>query len=727
VVRVTPVEGVETVSASEFLAKIARLVNLERQASMEFHLQEISRMSARERESKGRTILHLFPRNAGRGLGDRYLIRFHRSGRRLPDTEIASGDIVLATPSDARPDPNRDLQGTVAQVTSSSVTVMFDYRPRFPPGRKGWRLDLYSNEVTFQRMEDALTYLRKGHGMAHRLKSLLFGWDDLEFEEVNADEIQWENAALNDSQRSAVAAALSARDLYLIHGPPGTGKTTTCVELVAQLARRGHKVLATADSNIAVDNLVEGLVEVRDLRVVRVGHPARVMPRLLETTLDYQVENHPRYVVVKEFRDEALQWKEEQSRYMPPSERKRRGHSDSQILRMARKGRGARGLSPEEVQKMARWIEIQQEIVRPLLDKARKIEEELIFVTLANANVVCTTNATAGSELLSGWMFDAVILDEATQATEPSCIIPMIRGKKYILAGDHKQLPPTVLSQEALEGGLGKSLFERLLEVYPVEEVSSLLSVQYRMNETLMRFPSRYFYGGRIVAAPSAKDRRLGELVGRQALTGRERDEGERIPAEIAAAACDDTPLVFINTAGLCPEKQRPGSSSRENAGEAYLAVAITERMMGIGLKPEHIGIIAPYRDMVERLRMMRTTTDLEVHTVDGFQGREKEVIILTLVRSNQERYVGFLEDLRRLNVSITRARRKLVVIGDKETVSGDAMYAQWLESIARIGQVVSLAELGFIPPQDDGLGVFRPDGTDLQAETSDDGDGSGE
>ncbi|MHA2620200.1 MAG: IGHMBP2 family helicase [bacterium JZ-2024 1] len=703
----SPIEGAEIVSASEYLAELARLVDLERRATMEFHLQEITRMSGRERESKGRALLNMFPRFVGRGLGDRYLVRFHRSGRRLPETEIAAGDIVLVTPVDARPDPRRDLQGTVAQITPSSITVMFDYRVKFPPSRQGWRLDLYSNEVTFQRMEDAINYLRKGHGIAHRVKSLLFGWDDLEFDGTGLEDIRWVNPRLNDSQKQAVISALSARDLYLIHGPPGTGKTTTCVELIAQMVRLGQKVLACADSNTAIDNMVEGLLEVPGLRIVRMGHPARVMPRLLETTLDFQVESHPRYVVVKQFRDEAQQWREEQSRYIAPTLGKRRGYSDTQILRMARRGRASRGWSVDEVQKMARWIEIQHEVVRPLLDKARKIEEELIFVTLANAQVVCATNATVGSEVLSGWTFDAVVIDEATQATEPSCIIPLIRGKKYVLAGDHKQLPPTVVSQEALARGLGKSLFERLLEIYPVDEVSSLLAVQYRMNESLMRFPSRYFYGGRIVADASAKTRKLSDLL-RGHAAPRSRGLDFPIPDAITDAVLSDTALVFVDTAGSCPERQKPGSLSRDNPGEAYLALAIVQRLLGSALKPEHIGIIAPYRDMVERLRMLRESPDLEIHTVDGFQGREKEVIILTLVRSNRDRYVGFLEDLRRLNVSITRARRKLIVIGDRETVAADAMYAQWLDSIGRYGKLINLAELGFTPPQDTHLNTLR-------------------
>lgn len=716
IVRVGPIEDRAVVSASEFLAKMARLVDLERHASMDFHLEEINRMSGRERESKGRALLHMYPKQAGRGIGDRYLVRFHRFGKRLPDSEIAVGDITLVAPSDARPDPRRDLQATVAQVTPTSILLMFDQRVKFPPLRKGWRLDLYSNEVTFQRMQEALTYLRKGHGIAHRIKSVLFGWDELEFHPISVEEIQWINEALNESQREAVAAALSAKDLYLIHGPPGTGKTTTCVELIAQLSRRGQKVLACADSNTAVDNLVEGLLDRGGVQVVRIGHPARVMPKLLEVTLDYLVERHPRYVVVKEFRDEAMQWREEQARYLAPGARYRRGHSDSQILRMARTEKGARGLSPEEVQKMARWIEIQQEVIRPLLEKARKIEEELIFTTIANANVVCTTNATAGSDLLAGWTFDTVVIDEATQATEPSCIVPMIRGKKYILAGDHKQLPPTVLSQEALQGGLGKSLFERLLEIYPVNEVSSLLTVQYRMNEVLMRFPSRYFYGGRVVADPSARNRRLSDLYSDEARRETSKFPEMPIPDVIVEAALSDVPLVFINTAGLCPEHQKPGSLSRENPGEAYLALAVARRLINRGLSAQDIGIIAPYRDMVERLRSLHPTPDLEAHTVDGFQGREKEVIILSLVRSNRERYVGFLEDLRRLNVSMTRARRKMIVIGDQDTVSTDPLYAHWLESIARHGTVVSLSEIDFTPPTEYEIFESRKEGADAQA-----------
>jgi len=260
-----------------------------------------------------------------------------------------------------------------------------------------------------------------------------------------------------------------------------------------------------------------------------------------------------------------------------------------------------------------------------------------------------------------------VVIDEATQATEPSCLIPLIKARKAIMAGDHKQLPPTILNPDA--GALSFTLFERLVRLFP--KATYMLRIQYRMNETIMKFPSEKFYNGALIAAESVKDIKLSDLV-------------KSLPRH---PALDDTPVVFIDTGGKFLEKTRPGSFSKYNPEEARLVKEIVDKLVEAGLSAEKIGVITPYKDHEDYLKSR--IKDVEIHTVDGFQGREKEVIVLSLVRSNPQEEIGFLSDLRRLNVAITRAKRKLIIIGDQSTLSSHPVYQDLLEFIKKSGKIV--------------------------------------
>ncbi len=482
---------------------------------------------------------------------------------------------------------------------------------------------------------------------------------------------------LNKYQKEAVKKAVEAEKIFLIHGPPGTGKTTTLVACIEELVKKGKKVLATADSNIAVDNIVERLVQ-RGIRTVRVGNPVRVLKSTRMHTLDYLLEIEPEFNKAKKIYEEIEKIREEQKRYIRPEPRYRRGLSDEEILKRAKTGTSVRGLSPKILRSMAKWIKLQEKI-KELYEVAKKEEKKAVDKILKRSDVVCTTNSTAGSEILEGYTFDVVVIDEATQATEPSCLIPLVKGKKLIMAGDHKQLPPTVLSEEAKEG-LSYTLFERLIDLYG-EKFYALLRIQYRMNRKIMEFSNRMFYEGKLIAHESVADRTLKELINEEVL--------REIPSPYKEAILPENVIVFMDTEGR--EKQRKGSTSFYNEEEARLCKKLVEYLLKVGLKAEDIGVISPYEDQVNFLEELIKIENLEIKTVDGFQGREKEVIIISFVRANPYGDLGFLKDYRRLNVALTRAKRKLIMVGNVKTLGKDNVYGELIRYVEEEGVILKV------------------------------------
>ncbi|WP_456450922.1 IGHMBP2 family helicase [Palaeococcus sp. (in: euryarchaeotes)] len=648
-------------SYREYVSHFSRLVQLEREEEMRQQTEEIEKLSGQKREKLGRAVLNLTGKDIGRGLGGKYLVKFGR--KNFPETEISVGDLVIVSLGKPKP---RDPQGTVVEKGRNFLVVAFDKKPPSFVYRKKVRIDLYANDITFQRMLDALKLFGKGDS---RLGDVILGKRKPSFI-PSQSKIHFVNDSLNPSQKIAVKKSLEAQELFLIHGPPGTGKTTTLVESIVQHVKRGYKVLATADSNIAVDNLVEKLVNA-GIVVVRVGNPARVSKPLLEHTLDYLIQKDESFKESEEIWRKIDVLREEQRKYTKPSPQWRRGLSDEQIKSLARSGRSSRGVPSRRIQEMAKWLELQDRI-NSLVKRARVLELKAVNSILERAQVVCSTNSTAGSELLMGRKFDVVFIDEATQSVEPSCIIPIVRGKKLIMAGDHKQLPPTILSQKAKV--LEFTLFERLLEVYG-DDIKSILRVQYRMNERIMEFPNKEFYGGLLMAHPSVAKHSLEDFP--LTLSVLEESEGW-----LKKVLIPPVPLVFIDTLGLCEERQRRGSTSRENPCEAEIVAKITKKLLEMGVKASDIGVISPYDDQIDLLRRMINVEGLEIKTVDGYQGREKEVIVISFVRSNNRGELGFLEDLRRLNVAITRAKRKLIMIGDSKTLSSNETYKRLIEYV---------------------------------------------
>ncbi|ACJ17373.1 DNA helicase [Thermococcus onnurineus NA1] len=647
----------------KFINHLKVLVEYERKAEIEAMRAEMKRLSGREREKVGRAILGLNGKIIGEELGY-FLVKYGRD--REIKTEIGVGDLVVISKRDPL---KSDLVGTVVEKGKRFITVALETVPEW--ALKGIRLDLYANDITFKRWIENLEHLHEGGKRA--LEFYLGLRDPEESEPVEFDPI---DKSLNASQRRAISQALGSPNFFLIHGPFGTGKTRTLAELIRQEVERGHKVLATAESNVAVDNLVERLAE-SGLKIVRIGHPSRVSKHLHETTLAYLMTKHDLYSELRELRVTAQNLAEKRDTFTKPLPKYRRGLTDIEILALSRRRRGTRGVPAKLIREMANWIKLNK-LVQKAFDDARKLEERIAREIIQEADVVLTTNASAGLEVIGYADYDVAIIDEATQATIPSVLIPINRAKRFVLAGDHRQLPPTILSEKARE--LSRTLFEGLIERYP--EDSAMLTVQYRMNERLMEFPNREFYDGKIKAAPGVKCITLTDLGIKCPNFGEPWDE-------ILKAG---NVLVFIDTSKH-PEKwerQRRGSESRENPLEARIVAETVEKLLEMGVKPEWIGVITPYDDQRDLISSL-VPEEIEVRTVDGYQGREKEVIILSFVRSNERGEVGFLKDLRRLNVSLTRAKRKLIVVGDSETLSVHSTYKRFIEFVKAEGRFVEI------------------------------------
>lgn len=673
-------------NASEYAHRFERLVELEREEEMARHEREIRRLSGRERERRGRALLRMRGRDQGEGLGGQ-MVKFLKEerGRPLPETELAVGDLVMVSKQDPLRDDNPT--GTVARHTNYSVTVVFDGRP---PGflfGDGLRLDLYVNDITFQRMKEAVSTLASADGRRGEIRDLVTG--AAEPEPATAAEIPaWRNEELDESQRRAVRRAVGAERVHLIHGPPGTGKTTTAVEVIRQHVDREDSVLATAASNVAVDNMLEFLA-LEGVPCVRVGHPARVTPLLRGLTLDRVVEDHPDFQRYEELREQAFELKDRQDDLTHPSGRHRRGMSDDRIRSLAEEGRGARGVSPERIREMARWLTL-RERMDELFEEAERHRERAVDEVLDAADVVLTTNSTAGSEVLGDAHFDVLVLDEATQATEPSCLIPMVRADKVVMAGDHRQLPPTILSRQAEEEGLGRTLFEKWAERHG-DRITDLLTVQYRMHRRIMDFSSERFYGGRLEPAEEVAGHTLADLPSAA-------DDGsfeERVgDAGLRPILDPEEPVVFVSTAAVeAEERSREGSTSTENVREAEFVARAARGLLEAGLDPGQVAVIAPYADQEKRVRRALDPEALEVKTVDGFQGREKEAVLVSLTRSNRDNEIGFLADRRRLNVALTRARRKLIVVGDDATVTADPVFRDFVEYVQERGRYTLLPD----------------------------------
>lgn len=571
-------------------------------------------------------------RNEEIGLGGYPLLTLGRRDPRqaLPATQLSVGSPVRLT--EQGPQAGQAQRGVITRIEKHEIEVALNKPLSSENDNPLLRLDAAADEIAAQRSRSALAKACHARGdRLSELRDVCLGLQEPQFDEPA--QLQFIDPNLNDSQRLAIVFALAARDVAVIHGPPGSGKTTTLVELIRQAVRKGRKVLACAPSNLGVDNLFERLLE-RGENTVRLGHPARVRPHLRDRTLKALVIEHPEIRRVKQLRMEAAQLFRKVDRPAP-------GRVDRHALRAE---------------------------AQSILADARATEAAVVQEIIEQADIVCATNTGVDSDLLGARRFDLVVIDEACQCTEPSCWIPLGRAERVVLAGDHCQLPPTILSVAAAREGFNVSLQERLVGLYR-DRVSRLLLVQYRMHEEIMHHSSAVFYEGRLQAHPSVASHRLSDLPG------------------VKEEELTTTAVRFIDTSGAgYDEEQEAAGSSLCNRGEAVLALKKVQELMDRGVPPSGIAIITPYTAQVRLLRELLKTDAVEVGSIDGFQGREKEAVVISLVRSNQDKEIGFLSDIRRMNVALTRARRKLIVIGDSATINAHPFYVGLLEHFDRIG-----------------------------------------
>jgi len=646
----------------KYIKWLKRLVEREREAEIEIMKREIKTLSGKEREKLGRAILGL----KGKVVGREFAFKIVKYGREKEiETEISVGDLVLIS----RGSPLRsNLVGVVTEVGKRYLSVALEETPWW--AFSNVRIDLFANDVTFKRQIENLENLTESGRLA--LKYSLGGEKPLPHRRANFSPI---DKKLNSSQKLAVSFSLGTKDFFLIQGPFGTGKTRTLVEIILQLVKRGEKVLACAESNVGVDNLVEKLRGWA--KIVRLGHPSRVAKDLIDSTLFYQVENSKSYQKVQRLREKVEELISFRDRFLKPTPQRKRGLGDEKILRLAETKRTKRGIKIEDIESMAEWIKIQSRITE-IIKEISRIEEKIAKKILQEAQVILCTNSSAALEFLKDFKFDIAVIDEATQATIPSILIPICKARKFILAGDHKQLPPTVLSEKAK--GLSETLFEKLIQRYP--EKSVLLNVQYRMNETLMEFPNREFYDGKLKTDESVKNITLKDFQIKTPNFGNFWDK----------ILDPENVICFLDTSKSEErfERKRLGSTSTENPFEVEIIKSILEKMFKIGIKKEWVGVITPYDDQLDLLK--KSLGELvEINTVDGFQGREKEIILISFVRSSKEKILGFLTDLRRLNTAITRAKRKLICVGDSETLKIHPVYKRFIDFIKEKGVLITL------------------------------------
>ncbi|GDY09264.1 ATPase AAA [Planctomycetia bacterium] len=619
--------------------RLLRCLELEAEAEATEIVKRSQRATGDAAERAGVCLIGLTIREEESGFGGRAVITLGKRDRRaeLPWSKLNSGSPVVL--SEEQLSESGAWRGVVTDRNRETITVVLAQSPEPTSDRPTFRLDLSSDEISRERQRAAVKKVAAADsGRLAALKRKLLGEESPEFTTgvgLITDE-RGSNRPLDESQRTSVEHALASKEVAVIHGPPGTGKTTAVVELIRQAVLRGERVLACAPSNLAVDNLLERLLATGE-RAIRIGHPARVLPELREHTLDLQVAAHPDLKLAREWTKQAWALRRQAGKFTRTAPE-----------------RGARREQRDEAKR--------------LLADARKMEERLVAHLLDSATVVCATLTGLDDELLGDLQFDLAVIDEAAQTTEPACWIPLLRAKRLVLAGDHCQLPPTILSSESQRLGFDLSLMQRLVEQWG-DVISRQLTTQYRMHEQIMRFSSVEFYDSSLIAADSVREHLLADL------------------SHIGTIPLTQTAMQFIDTAGSdCVEQAESEGSSRNNPGEADVVARQVQELLDAGVTPAEIAVITPYAAQARLLRTLIGNAAIEIDTVDGFQGREKEAVVISFVRSNATGEVGFLSDTRRTNVALTRARRKLIVIGDSSTLANHEFYRRLLDHFEREG-----------------------------------------
>jgi ATP-dependent RNA/DNA helicase IGHMBP2 len=634
-------------SSTEELKHVQALLKIEKKEDYEQYQKKVLNSSIKEKKKEGVCWYPVYIKKNYFGRGDRLMLELERTSDLVLPHLFQSGKVInFFSNAVEGTDGPQSISGVInyARDNNMVVTLNADDLPEWARGGK-LGVDLLFDEASYREMEYAMKKVIEAEsGRLAELKEILLGFKTASFQHkynINIPE-------LNHSQNQALNLVLNCNDVAIIHGPPGTGKTTTIVEAIVETLKTQEQVLVCAPSNAAVDLLTEKLGE-RNMKVIRLGHPARVTDSLLNKTLDAQIAAHPDYKDLRVLRKRAEEFKSLGMKY-----KRNFGYAEREQRKL---------LLSEAKNYREEADQLEFYIVNDLLDKS---------------HVITSTLVGASQNILRGKKFETAFIDEAGQALEPACWIPILKAERIIFAGDHSQLPPTIKSFEASKEGLNNTLFEKCIER---NKVDVMLEVQYRMHEDIMNFSGKMFYKGKLKAHDSVRSALLQE---------------------------DDAPVQFIDTAGCgYSEEVDPESKSIFNAEEASLLLMLLEeqiKKLGIEkiLNEElRIGVISPYKLQVKYLKDLFEANELfaqvgnqiSINTIDAFQGQERDMIYISMVRSNDRNEIGFLSDTRRMNVAMTRAKKKLVMVGDSATLGSHPFYQQFLDYINSINAYRSAYE----------------------------------
>ena len=614
------------------LLQLKQLLAIEKQADLDFFKTVIQNKPLEQRRKEGFTWYPLSIKASGYTYGERAFVTVEHSGNPDDPHQFRSGNVVnLFTKQTDVYKP--ELSGTIHFISKNTMRIILNSRD-LPDWLNGGSIgvDLLFDDRTYLEMERALEKVINAKG--DRLAELrdIFLNKKPQQTPHNASNELWNIDKLNESQNKAVQNIAQTQDVAIIHGPPGTGKTTTIVAAVKKLTQTENTILVAAPSNTAADLLTERLAN-EGLQVVRVGNISRVDENIVRHTLDSQLSNHPEAKNIKKIKIKAAELRRQARAF------KRRFDFDARSKREELK---------QEAREMSSW--------------ANDLEKRLIEEILDSAQVITCTLVGAAHSILDGRKFRTIVIDEAAQALEPATWIPILKASRVILAGDPFQLPPTVKSMDAQRGGLSVTLIEKAIQ--RLSNIN-LLNVQYRMNQTIMQFSNIWFYDKQLSAHPSVSER-------------------------ILPTFNDEKSVVFIDTSGCgFEEKKHAEKMSSFNPEEFYILREHLYQYLEIfPYEKPSIGIISPYREQVVTIEKeieedpLLNELDITVSTIDGFQGQERDVIYISLVRSNEKKDIGFLNDYRRMNVAMTRARMKLIVIGDSGTIGENKFYKTFLDYV---------------------------------------------
>lgn len=635
--------------------KLLELLKIEKDEDQRQYHNQMILTPLNERKKKGVSWYPVVIKDTEVGSGENYYLSLERTTELDQNHSFQVGDMVsLFNNTNSKQAKKAAISGVITYIKKNTMRVGFsvDELPEWVEyGSLG--VDLLFDAVTYKEMGEAIRQVIKTEDpRVMTLRDVLIGRKKAQFLSKEEFPEYYQVAALNGSQNEAIQNILRAKDVAIIHGPPGTGKTTTMVSAVKMTLEREKQVLVTAPSNTAVDLLTKRLLA-KGVSVIRIGNPARVNEDLIPFSLEAQIAQHPDYKLLKKLRRDAEEYKKMAAKYK---------------RNFGKEEREQRKLLFAEASK--------------LKHEAYALEKYMVDSLLNNTQVITATLVGSVNRFIRYRRFSTVFIDEAAQALEPACWIPIIKSERVILAGDHCQLPPTIKSFEAARGGLTNTLFEQIIQQ---QSVDVMLKTQYRMHAHIMQFSNQEFYHDELQAGDTVVGHRL------------------FAHAELQNDVINQS-VEFIDTAGCgFDEKTQAEGGSKFNPDEAnilvkhWLHLAQQVQLLEPQLLAEgkfSVGIISPYQAQVKHLKeLLHDHPDLvdlapwtTINSIDGFQGQERDVIYISLVRSNDKGKIGFLEDTRRMNVALTRARKKLVVIGDSGTLGQNSFYQHFLDYIDQIG-----------------------------------------